>query len=175
MTVPVSIVVAVAQNGVIGRDGGMPWKLSTDLRRFKELTIGKPIVLGRKTLESFGGKPLPGRPHVIITRNRDFSVQGAVTIDGVEKALAKAQEVAAETGAAEVCVIGGGEVYRQVMDLVNVLYVTHVEVAVPDGDTLFPPIDPAVFEKVEETLVPAGERDDYPTRFAIYRRRPATN
>ena len=119
MTVPVSIVVAVTQNGAMGRDGGMTWKLSTDLKRFKELTIGKPIVLGRKTLESFGGKPLPGRPHVIITRSRDFSLQGAETVDGVEKALSKAQEIAAETGAAEVCVIGGGEIYRQVMDLVH--------------------------------------------------------
>nr|CAD6412202.1 dihydrofolate reductase [Rhizobium sp. Q54] len=175
MSVPVSIVVAVARNGVIGRDGDMPWKLSTDLKRFKALTMGKPIIVGRKTLESFGGKPLPGRPHVIITRNRDFSVEGAVTAASVVEGLAAAQRIAAETGAAEVCVIGGGEIYRQIMDAVDILYVTHVETSVPDGDTFFPDIDPALFERCEETAVPAGEKDSYPTRFAVYRRRPATN
>ncbi|HEV7433885.1 MAG TPA: dihydrofolate reductase [Pseudorhizobium sp.] len=173
--IPVSIVVAVSENGVIGRDGGMPWRLSTDLKRFKALTIGKPIVVGRKTLESFGGKPLPGRPHVVVTRNLDFAVDGAQTARSVEEALAMAQQIAAETNASEVSVIGGGEIYRQALDSADILYVTHVGTNIGDGDTTFPPIDPAVFEKREETAYPQGDKDSFPTRFAVYVRRPATN
>ncbi|SFB48872.1 dihydrofolate reductase [Rhizobium sp. NFR07] len=175
MSVPVSIVVAMSENGVIGRDGDMPWRLSTDLKRFKALTLGKPVVVGRKTLESFGGKPLPGRPHVIVTRNPDFVVEGAVTVTSIEEGLAVAQKIAAETGAGEVAVIGGGEIYKQAMHAADILYVTHVETVIDDGDTMFPDIDSALFDKCEETQVPAGERDSYPTRFAIYRRKSAAN
>lgn len=174
-TVPVSIVVAVSDDGVIGREGGMPWKLSTDLKRFKALTIGKPVIVGRKTLESFGGKALPGRPHIVVTRSADFVLDGAVTASSVQEALVIAQRIAAETGATEVCVIGGGEIYKQALDATDVLYVTHVETTIGDGDTFFPDIDPDVFEKREETAHPSGERDSYPTRFAVYARRPATN
>ncbi len=173
--VPVAIVVAVSDNGVIGRKGDMPWKLSTDLKRFKALTLGKPMIVGRKTLQSFGGKPLPGRPHIIVTTNADFSVDGALTVTSLEEALRAGQKIAAETGASQLCVIGGGEIYRQVMDIADVLYVTHVETTVDDGDTFFPVIDPAVFDKGEETHIPAGEKDSYPTRFAVYTRRAATN
>ncbi|MCJ8518372.1 dihydrofolate reductase [Pseudorhizobium tarimense] len=173
--VPVSIVVAVSENGVIGRDGGMPWRLSTDLKRFKALTMGKPIVVGRKTLESFGGKPLPGRPHVVVTRNADFAVDGAVRAQSVEDALAVAQQIAADTNATEVSVIGGGEIYHQALDVADILYVTHVDTTIPDGDTTFPPIDPAIFEKREEAAYPAGEKDNFPTRFAVYVRRAAAN
>lgn len=173
--VPVSIVVAVSDNGVIGRDGGMPWRLSTDLKRFKSLTIGKPIVVGRKTLDSFGGKLLPGRSHVIVTRSRDFHLEGAATAGSVDEALATAQRIAAETGAAEVCVIGGGEIYKQALDEVDILHVTHVETTIDDGDTFFPAIDPAVFVKREESTYPAGEKDNYPTRYSVYVRRTAAN
>jgi len=168
---PVSIVVAVAKNGVIGRDGDMPWKLSTDLKRFKALTLGSPVVVGRKTLESFGGKPLPGRPHVIVTRNPDLVVDGAETATSLSDALERAAVIAGETGAKEVAVIGGGEIYRQAMNLADVLYITHVETEIADGDTFFPTIDPTVFEMAEELFVPAGEKDNYATRFVTYRRR----
>ncbi|MGI2031798.1 dihydrofolate reductase [Rhizobium panacihumi] len=168
---PVSIIVAVAKNGVIGRDGDMPWKLSTDLKRFKAMTLGNPVVVGRKTLESFGGKPLPGRPHVVVTRNADLKVEGAETAFSLAVALERADEIAGETGAKEVAVIGGGDIYRQAMDMADILYITHVEAAIADGDTFFPAIDPAVFEKGEEIFVAAGEKDTYPTRFVTYRRR----
>lgn len=168
---PISIVVAFAENGVIGRDGDMPWKLSTDLKRFKALTLGNPVVVGRKTLESFGGKPLPGRPHVVVTRNADFTVVGAETAMSLTDALKRADEIASATGAKEVAVIGGGEIYRQAIELADILYITHVEADIPDGDTFFPAIDPDVFEKGEELFVPAGEKDNYPTRFVTYRRR----
>ncbi|MDP9836792.1 dihydrofolate reductase [Neorhizobium huautlense] len=168
---PISIVVAFAKNGVIGRDGDMPWKLSTDLKRFKALTLGNPVVVGRKTLESFGGKPLPGRPHVVVTRNADFIVEGAETATSLTDALKRADEIASATSATEVAVIGGGEIYRQAIELADILHVTHVEAEIADGDTFFPAIDPDVFEKGEELFVPAGEKDNYPTRFVTYRRR----
>lgn len=166
------IVVAMAENGVIGRDGDMPWKLSTDLKRFKALTMGKPLVMGRKTFESVGGKPLPGRPHVIVSRGAAIDVPGVETQASLEAALARAKAIAGASGVDEVCIAGGGEIYRQALPLADELHVTHVE-AVIDGDTVFPPIDPGLFELVEETAFPAGEKDNYPTRYAVYRRRAA--
>ncbi|MFD1743892.1 dihydrofolate reductase [Rhizobium helianthi] len=172
---PVVLVAAVSSNGVIGRDGDMPWRLSTDLKRFKALTMGKPVVLGRKTFESFGGKPLPGRPHVLVTRNAEYGPEGVETSASLEAALERAQQIAAETQAQEVAVIGGGEIYRQAISLADVLYITHVEAEIADGDTFFPSIDEDQFERVEQTRVPAGEKDNFNTVFTIYRRRPAAN
>ncbi|KKX34108.1 dihydrofolate reductase [Rhizobium sp. LC145] len=175
MAVPVSIFVAVSRNNVIGRDGDMPWKLSTDLKRFKAMTLGKPMIVGRKTLESFGGKPLPGRPHVVVTRDPAFHVEGADVARSLEEALERAQAVAAQTGADEIGILGGGQIYAQAIDVADRLYVTHVEAEIADGDTFFPAIDPAVFEKSEELFVPAGEKDSFPTRFVVYSRRTAAN
>ncbi|HLP69363.1 MAG TPA: dihydrofolate reductase [Rhizobium sp.] len=166
-----TIVVAVAENGVIGREGDMPWRLSTDLKRFKALTLGKPLVMGRKTFESIG-RPLPGRPHVIVSRSAGFRPEGVEVVETLDAAMARARAIATATGADEICVVGGGEIYRQVLPFIDELHVTHVEAEI-EGDTTFPPIDPALFEKVMETSVPAGEKDTYPTRYAIYRRRDA--
>lgn len=171
MAVPVAIFVAVSRNNVIGRDGDMPWRLSTDLKRFKAMTLGKPMIVGRKTLLSFGGKPLPGRPHVVVTRNADFAVEGAEIATSLDEALAKAQAIAADSGAEEIGILGGGEIYAQAISRADRLYITHVEADIPDGDTFFPVIDPALFEKGEEIVVPAGEKDSYATRFVIYTRR----
>ena len=164
------IIVAVSENGIIGRDGDMPWKLSTDLKRFKALSMGKPLVMGRKTFESVGSKPLPGRPHVIVSRSQQIEMPGVETVASLDEALRRAKELAADAGVDEVCVVGGGEIYRQALGLAEVRHVTHAEAAV-DGDTSFPAIDPEIFERVEEIHVPAGEKDNYPTRYAIYRRR----
>src|SRR3954462_5141697 len=101
MAVPVAIFVAVSRNNVIGRDGDMPWRLSTDLKRFKAMTLGKPMIVGRKTLESFGGKKLPGRPHVVVTRNENFEAPGAKIAASLDEALAVAQNTAAEIDAKE--------------------------------------------------------------------------
>ena len=173
--VPLVIVVAASRNNVIGRDGGMPWRLSTDLKRFKALTSGKPMIVGRKTLESFGGKALPNRPHVVVTRDASLIVDGADVVQSLEAAIERAQAIAASTGADEVGILGGGEIYKQSIHLADRLYVTHVEADIPDGDTVFPPIDPQVFEKVSEEAIPAGEKDTYPTRFAIYHRKTSAN
>lgn len=168
--VKIVIIVAVSQNGIIGRDGDMPWKLSTDLKRFKALSMGKPLVMGRKTFESVGSKPLPGRPHIIVSRSQSFEMPGVETVGNLEAGIERARAIASETGVDEVCIVGGGEIYRQALPLADVLHVTHVETVV-DGDTSFPQIDPVEFELIEETAVPAAEKDNYPTRYAIYRRR----
>ncbi|MFA7415081.1 MAG: dihydrofolate reductase [Rhizobium sp.] len=169
--IKVAIVVAVSENGVIGNDGDMPWKLSTDLKRFKALTLGKPLVMGRKTFESIG-RPLPGRPHVIVSRNPDFHPDGVEVAPSLEAAIDRAAAIASALGVDEICVVGGGEIYRQALPLADTLHVTHVEAELA-GDTRFPSVDPRAFEKIEESPVPAGERDTYATRYAIYRRRPA--
>ncbi len=166
--IPVSIVVALAKNGVIGRDGGLPWKLSTDLKRFKALTIGKPVIMGRKTFDSIG-RPLPGRPNIVVTRSQLPDVTGIDVVHAPDEALALGQALAARDGAEEVCIIGGGNLYAQTIGQTDILYVTHVEADV-DGDTRFPEIDPAVWETVAEEAVPMGERDNFATRFATYRR-----
>lgn len=167
--VRIILVVAVSENGVIGRDGDMPWKLSTDLKRFKALTMGKPLIMGRKTFASIGERPLPGRPHVIVTRDASYQRDGVEVAHSLEAALSRVDVLARDAGGDAVCVVGGGEIYRQAMPLADELHVTHVE-AVIEGDTHFPEIDQAAFEKVEETVVPAGEKDSHPTRYAVYRR-----
>ena len=161
--------VAVAENGVIGRDGGLPWRLSTDLKRFKAATMGKPVIMGRKTYEGIG-KPLPGRLNVVVTRDRAWRAAGVETAGSLRDAivLAKAR-VRCTAGIDEVAVIGGGEIYAQALEVADRLYVTHVE-ARPEGDTIFPPIDPQSWEQVSVEEVPAGEKDSHPTRFSVYRR-----
>jgi dihydrofolate reductase len=169
----VTIIVAVSENGVIGRDLDMPWKLSTDLKRFKAVTMGKPLIMGRKTFLSVGERPLPGRPHIIVSRNADYRPDGVDVVSSLDEALTLAKSKAAELGVDEVFVAGGGEIYRQAMAFADQLSVTHVAVKL-DGDTFFPEIDPAVFEKIEESAAPAGERDNYPVLFATYLRRAAS-
>lgn len=166
----VVIHVAVARNGVIGHEGGMPWKLSTDLRRFKASTMGNPIVMGRKTFESLG-KPLPGRLNIVVTRDDGWSAEGARRAGSLDEALAIADdEVHAMPDARQISVIGGGEIYRLALPLADRLEVTHVE-AGPEGDTHFPTITPEVWVAVSEQDFPAGERDSHATRFVVYRRR----
>jgi len=165
--VTVTLVVAIAEDGVIGREGGLPWRLSTDMKRFKALTTGHPIVMGRKTWESFPKPgPLPGRTNIVVTRDRSWQAEGAQVAHSLEAAL---EIAAAAPGGEDICVIGGGEVYGQAIGRADRLAVTHVEARV-DGDTRFPAIDPAVWHAVAEERVPAGERDEYPTRFVLYER-----
>jgi dihydrofolate reductase len=166
VTVRLSIIAAVAANGVIGNDGDMPWKLSTDLKRFKALTTGKPVIMGRKTFASIG-RPLPNRVNLVLTRDAAFEAPGVVVVPTQEAAI----DAASDTGAEEAMVIGGGEIYRAFLDRAERLYITHVD-ASPAGDTHFPAIDPAVFELVSSEDVPAGISDTAATRFTIYQRRP---
>lgn len=162
----ITLVVGIAANGVIGREGGLPWRLSTDLKRFKATTMGKPILMGRKTWEGLPRRPLPGRHNIVITRDRGFAAEGGSVAASVDEALA----IAGRDGAAEACVIGGGEIYRLAMPLADRLDVTHV-LADFEGDTVFPPIDAGEWRLVAEQDYPAGEQDSHPTRHAIYERR----
>jgi len=163
------LVVAVAQNGVIGRDGDLPWRLPSDLKRFKQLTLGKPVVMGRKTWDSIG-RPLPGRPNIVVTRDASFAAPGATVVSSLDEGLAVAQREAEALGVDEVCVIGGGQIYAQVFDRADILHVTRVEADVA-GDTRFPAIDPAVFEKIADEPIPQGEKDSHAMHFATWRRR----
>lgn len=162
------MVAAVARNGVIGREGDMPWRLPSDLKHFKAVTMGQPMIMGRKTFDAIG-KPLPGRATIVVSRSVE-AIEGADVADSLDRALALAVDRMPEGGENRICIIGGGEIYRQAMDRADELDVTHVEAAI-EGDTVFPPIDPAVWECVSERPQPAGERDSHDMRFAVYRRR----
>lgn len=165
----ITIVVAVSSNGVIGRDGGLPWHLPSDLKRFKTLTLGKPVIMGRKTWASIG-RPLPGRPNIIISRDTGFAAEGATVVQSLQAALVEARLRAAELGVDEVCIIGGGEIYRQAIGLADILHVTEVDATI-DGDTRFPPIDPDIFDKIVDEPLPRGERDSHAMHFSTWQRK----
>jgi dihydrofolate reductase len=144
--VPVALILARADNGVIGRAGGLPWHLSGDLKFFKAQTLGKPVVMGRKTYQSIG-RPLPGRPNIVVTRDAGFRPEGVEVFAEVDAALARAQALAAESGADEVMVIGGGQIYLLTLPLARRIYLTEVH-ARPEGDTTFPDLDEAEWREV---------------------------
>ncbi len=128
----VSIIAAVSQNGVIGKDGGLPWKISADLKRFKEITTGHPVIMGRKTFESIG-RPLPGRTNIIVTRDGSYQAEGCLVVTSLEKALQEAKQAESE----EIFIIGGGEIYTQALPLADTLYLTLINAEVK-GDAFFP-------------------------------------
>jgi dihydrofolate reductase len=164
----VVLLAAVADNGVIGRDNALPWRLSTDLKRFKALTLGRPVVMGRKTFLSIG-KPLPGRTNIVVTRDPGFRADGAVVVHSVEAALEAARADASRRGAGEVMVIGGTEIFEQTMALADRLEITHVH-AQPEGDVYFPTIDLKRWREVARSEQPAGPQDDASASYVTYRR-----
>lgn len=142
----VSLVVAASDNNVIGRQGQLPWHLPADLKHFKELTLGHPVVMGRRTFESIG-RPLPGRANIVVSRRVDWPAPaGVLHAPSLPAALELARQ---QPGGEEVCVIGGGEIYRQALPAADVVHLTEVHTQVPDGDTFFPPLPPAEWR--EET------------------------
>ncbi|MDR6756588.1 dihydrofolate reductase [Mycoplana sp. BE70] len=165
------LVVAAALNGVIGREGDLPWRLPSDLKRFKQLTIGKPVVMGRRTYQSIG-KPLPGRPNIVVTRDTAFRPDGVIVARSIDEALVYARREAQTLGGDEICVIGGGDIYRQTIAMADLVHLTQVQAEV-DGDTRFPPVDPALFEVVHEEEIPQGEKDSHAMRLVSFRRRSA--
>lgn len=166
----VTMLAAVAQNGVIGRDGGLPWKLSGDLKRFKADTMGKPVLMGRRTWQGLG-RPLPGRLNIVVTRDAALEAPGAAVASSLDAALALAgRHIESMPDAdGEICVIGGGEIYAQAMPIADRLRITHV-LADIDGDTRFPPIDPAMWRVVSSEDFVAGEKDSHSTRHTVYER-----
>jgi dihydrofolate reductase len=163
------LVVAVAENGVIGADGGLPWRVRADLRRFRKVTMGKPMVMGRKTFASIG-RLLDGRDSIVVTRQEGFAAEGAFVAGSIEEALSLAAERAAARGANEICVIGGAEIFAQTLPLADRLDITHVA-AKPRGDVFFPQIDAAAWEEVSRETLPRSEGDDAAAVTAVYRRR----
>lgn len=163
------MIAAVARNGIIGAENDMPWKLSSDLQRFKRMTLGKPVIMGRKTFLSFGGRPLPGRPHVIISRDPAYAPDGAEAVTSLEAALERGASLAGELGVNEVIVMGGGQIYRQAIHIADRLEITEVDAA-PAGDTRFPDIDPALWAETARVDGERTDRDSADFTFVTYRR-----
>jgi dihydrofolate reductase len=161
------LVAAVAENGVIGRDGGMPWRLKSDMRHFRGLTLGKPVVMGRKTYLSLSIKPLPGRTNIVISRDAAFTLPGAVVAPSLGTALEAARGDALRRGIDAIMVIGGADIYAQAMPLAQRLEITRVHLKA-DGDAVFPPIDPAIWSESARTAHPAGPDDGAPYEIATY-------
>ncbi len=148
----ISLVYAQSRNGIIGADGGLPWRLPSDLKRFKEMTLGKPIVMGRKTWEGLPRKPLPGRVNIVVTRQKGFVAEGAVVVEGVAAAMSAAGN------APEVCVIGGGEIYQMFLPGADRIYLTEVDVVV-DGDTRAPDLNAREWHEISTIPTQRGEND----------------
>jgi dihydrofolate reductase len=163
------LVVAVAENGVIGAGGAMPWRLKSDMSRFKSLTAGKPVVMGRKTFLSIG-RPLPGRTNIVVTRDAGFRAAGAIVTNSVADAMAIATGDAMRRFATEIAIIGGAEIYALCMDRADRLEVTEVH-ARPEGDTRFAAIDAAVWQEVARVRNQAGPDDSADFSYVTYRRR----
>lgn len=160
----VSLVAAVARNGVIGRDNDLPWRLPDDLRRFKEITLGKPVVMGRRTFESIG-RPLPGRENRVVSRRAGFTASGCSVFSSLHEALAGIE--------GEVMVIGGGQVYAEALPLAQRLYLTEVDAEV-EGDARFPALDPTAWRESGRERHPADERHVHSFVFRVLERVAAT-
>jgi dihydrofolate reductase len=158
----ISIIVALGRNGAIGNAGGMPWRLSSDLKRFKALTLGKPLIMGRKTFDSIG-RALPGRTIIVITHDSTWSQPKVAVAHDLEQALAVA------SGVSETMIGGGGEIYRLAMPLADRLYVTEIDLA-PEASVHFPAIDPSVWRETRREPGVRGPKDDADFAFVEYQR-----
>jgi dihydrofolate reductase len=171
MPIPhLALVVARARNGVIGRDGDLPWRLRSDLQRFKAITLGKPCIMGRSTWESLPLKPLPGRLNLVLTRDLSYEeagkAKGAVVCSILADAIDIARETAEDDGTGEICVIGGTALFEAALPRARRLYVTEVE-AEPEGDVWFPAFDESLFRETLNERHDAGEKDDHAFTFRV--------
>jgi dihydrofolate reductase len=164
MDLEISLVAAVADNGVIGAEGGMPWHLPADLAHFKQLTLGKPVLMGRMTWESIG-RPLPNRRNLVLTRDSHWRAPGAERVGSVEEAM----KAVAQAGEGELMVIGGAEVYRQALPKAVRIYLTRIH-AEPWGDTLFPELDPEEWREVARRERLSDERNPWDMTFVVLER-----
>jgi dihydrofolate reductase len=157
----ISLIVAVSRNGVIGRDNQLPWHLPEDLKYFKSVTMGKPILMGRKTYDSIG-RPLPGRTNIVITRDPQLCAAGVEVADSLQGAMALAERACASAGAEEIMVIGGEQIYRMTLPVADRLYLTQVDAEV-EGDAYFPEVDSTCWNQIDERL--PEKTDTHPYRF----------
>jgi dihydrofolate reductase len=160
----ISLIVAMDEQKGIGHHGRLPWRISSDLRRFKTITMGHHLIMGRRTYETIR-RPLPGRTMIIITRNSNYIAEGCFVVSSLDHAL----RLAKERGETEAIVIGGGEIYAQALPLANRIYMTIVHAQVP-ADVFFPELDVTEWKEVQLVYTPAGEGDSYPTTFRILER-----
>jgi dihydrofolate reductase len=167
-TISLTLVVAAAENGVIGSDGRLPWRLKSEMAHFRTITMGKPVVMGRKTFLSIG-QPLKGRTNIVITRDTDFAAPGILVAPSVPAALTAARGDALRRGAGEIAVIGGADVYRQTLPLADRIVFTRVHLR-PRGDSTFPPIDPKAWTENNRTEHAAGPQDDAPYTVLVFDR-----
>ncbi|MDE5686719.1 MAG: dihydrofolate reductase [Paramuribaculum sp.] len=160
----ISVIAIVAADGAIGRGGDQPFHISADFKRFKQLTLGHPVIMGRRTFEALPKGALPGRKNIVITRNSSFKAENITTAPSIKDALAICREEEADP-----FIIGGGEIYRQSMSLATTLYLTEVEATVEDADTFFPEIDPAKWVLTERSEEQTDPRSGVKYRFSTYR------
>jgi dihydrofolate reductase len=172
MTVRIAMIAGVAENGVIGSDQTIPWRVPSDMAFFKRMTMGKPIVMGRKQFETVG-KPLPGRTNIVITRQRGYQPEGVLVFHDVETALEQARRIAQADGVDEIMIIGGGELYAQLMERADRLYITHIDLH-PAGDVRFPAIAPEQWAVIDLPEVKPSPRDEASYRVKVYERRRDT-
>ncbi len=170
----IALVVARGRNGVIGREGDLPWRLRSDLQRFKAVTMSKPCLMGRKTWESLPLKPLPGRLNLVLTRDESYETEGkakgALVCATLDEAIEIARETAEEDGVDEICVIGGTALFAAALPRARRLYLTEVDAA-PEGDATFPAFDEAAWMEVSSESHPAGDKDDHAFTFRVLERR----
>ncbi|HHQ4803916.1 type 3 dihydrofolate reductase [Aeromonas veronii] len=161
----ISMIAALAKKQVIGKNNLMPWHMPADLAHFKRVTLGKPVLMGRKTFESIG-RPLPGRRNLVISRNPDYQAEGIEVVGSVEAALA----LLAGSSVEELMVIGGGHLYAEMLPRADCLYLTRIDLAV-EGDTRFPAFDDGQWQRVDCESHPADEKNPHPYSFETWQRR----
>jgi len=159
MTLPLVMVVAVAENGVIGKDNNLSWRMPSDLKHFRAITMGKPLIMGRKTFQSIG-RPLPGREIVVVTRDPSFAVPGIHIMHTLDAALRKADELAVKMKASEIVAAGGGSIYAALLPRASAIELTRVHAAI-EGDTHFPSLNDGVWRKTRHEECAAGPCDDF--------------
>ncbi|MEM6414153.1 MAG: dihydrofolate reductase [Pseudomonadota bacterium] len=166
----ISMIVALGENGVIGRDGELPWRLSDDLKFFKKVTMGKPVIMGRKTYDSIG-KALPGRANIVVTRQSEYQLDDAIVVRDLDAAIDQAISAAEGSQVDEVFIIGGGEIYRAALNRANRLYLTRVK-ASPVGDAYFPEIDVGQWSSQIEGHIQKGPKNDHDAELVTLDRLP---
>ena len=164
-----SAIVAIAQNRAIGKDNKLLWHLPNDLKHFKIITSGHTIIMGRKTYDSVG-RPLPNRRNIVVTRQEGYQPEGVLVFHDIDAALEKAREIAVADGVDEIMIIGGGELYAQLMPLADRLYITHIDLS-PEGDVRFPVITPEDWAVVDLPEVTPSPKDEATYRVKVYARR----
>jgi dihydrofolate reductase len=167
-----SLIVAAAENGVIGRGGVMPWTMPSDLKYLRRKTLGKPVIMGRKTFAAIG-KPLPKRHNIVISRDRALVLDGCEVVASLADAITRAENAARAAGVDEVMVLGGGEIYAQALPLAGRVYLTRIHAHL-DGDATFPALDAAQWSVVEQGPLPRDPKDEFAAETLVYERRVAT-